>query len=129
MGASHRTIPAVDASSQQFVHLADVGDLVSARVCVAVLGSEGIEARVHGEALGPYPVTVGRMAVTQIWVQESAVERAQELMLEAEIEHALGAEVRGGAIADREALPMKVIALLVAGLLAAAVIRALVRVF
>ena len=69
------------------------------------------------------------MAVTQIWVQEGEVERAQQLMLEAEIEHALGPEVRGGAIADREALPMKIVALLVAGLLAAAVIQAVVRVF
>jgi hypothetical protein len=114
---------------EHFVHLADVGDLVSARVCVAVLGSDGIEARLHGESLGPYPVTVGRMAVTQIWVPESAVERAKELMLEAEIEHALGAEVRGGAIADREALPMKLIALLVAAVLGAAVVRAALRVF
>ncbi len=111
------------------MHLADVGDLVSARVCVAVLGSDGIEARLHGESLGPYPVTVGRMAVTQIWVPESAVERAKVLMLEAEIEHALGAEVRGGAIADREALPMKLIALLVAIVLGAAVVRAALRVF
>lgn len=74
-------------------------------------------------------MTVGRMAVTQIWVPEIAVERAKELMLEAEIEHALGAEVRGGAIADREALPMKLIALIVAVLLGAAVVQAALRVF
>ncbi len=96
---------------------------------MAVLGSEGIEARLHGESLGPYPMTVGRMAVTQIWVPEILVERAKELMLEAEIEHALGAEIRGGAIADREALPMKLIALLVAIMLGAAVIQAALRVF
>jgi len=94
-----------------------------------VLGSEGIEARVHGESLGPYPVTVGRMAVTQIWVPESTLERARELMLEAEIEHALGAEARGGAIADREALPMRLVALAVAAVLAVAVLRAVLRVF
>lgn len=103
--------------------------MVSARVCVAVLGSEGIEARLHGESLGPYPMTVGAMAVTQVWVPESSVDLAKELMLEAEIEHALGAEVRGGAVADREALPMKVVALLVAAVLATAVIRAVLRVF
>lgn len=102
---------------------------MSARVCVAVLGSNGIEARVHGESLGPYPVTVGRMAVTQIWVPESALERARELMIEAEIDHALGAEVRGGAIADREALPMKLVALIIAAVLATAVLRAVLRVF
>lgn len=102
---------------------------MSARVCAAVLGADGIEARLHGESLGPYPVTVGRMAVTQIWVPQRSLDRAKELMLEAEIEHALGAEVRGGAIADREALPMKLMALAVALVLAAAVVRAVLRVF
>jgi hypothetical protein len=119
----------VELHRTPFVHLADVGDLVSARVCVAVLGSEGIEARLHGESLGPYPVTVGRMAVTQVWVAEDDLDRARELMVEAEIEHALGPEVRGGAIADREALPMRVMALVLAVLVAAAVVRALMRVF
>jgi len=119
----------VEQPRQQFVHLADVGDLVAARVCAAVLGADGIEARLHGESLGPYPMTVGRMAVTQIWVPGHAVERAKELMTEAEIEHALGSEVRGGAIADREALPMKLVALGIAVVLATAVVRALMRVF
>jgi hypothetical protein len=114
---------------EQFVHLADVGDLVSARVCAAVLGSDGIEARLHGESLGPYPVTVGRMAVTQIWVAERDLERARQLMVEAEIDHALGTEIRGGAIGDPEALPMKVIALVVATILATAVVAAALRVF
>lgn len=96
---------------------------------MAVLGADGIEARLHGEALGPYPMTVGRMAVTQIWVPSHALDRAKELMTEAEIEHALGTEVRGGAIADREALPMKLVALVLALVLAAAVVLALMRVF
>ncbi len=119
----------MEERSEQFVHLADVGDLVSARVCVAVLGSEGINARVHGESLGPYPVTVGRMAVTQIWVPQSKIARARDILTEAEIDHVLSPEVRGGAIADREALPMKVVAAVVATILAAAVIQAAMRVF
>jgi hypothetical protein len=117
------------ADREQFVHLADVGDLVSARVCAAVLGADGIEVRLHGESLGPYPVTVGRMAVTQVWVAERDRERAQQLMVEAEIDHAMGTEVRGGAIADREALPMKLVALILAGILAIAVVAAALRVF
>jgi len=84
---------------------------------------------VHGETLGPYPVTVGRMAVTQIWVPESRLDRACEVLLEAEIEHALAAEVRGGAVVDREALPMKVLALLVVIVLVTAIVRAVVGVF
>ncbi len=64
-----------------------------ARICVAVLGSEGIEARVHGESLGPYRMTVGRMAVIQIWVPANTVELARKVMVEAEIEHVLGAKV------------------------------------
>ncbi|MEE9297617.1 MAG: DUF2007 domain-containing protein [Acidimicrobiia bacterium] len=119
----------MDRTAEPFVHLADVGDLVSARVCAALLGSEGIEARLHGESLGPYPVTVGRMAVTQIWVPESAVERGKEVMLRAEIEHALGPEVRTGALANPEAIPMRLLALILVVVLAAAVIRLLVRVF
>ena len=106
-----------------------MGDLASARVCAALLGSEGIEARLHGEALGPYPVTVGRMAITQIWVPEGALERAREVMVRAEIEHALGPEVRSGALAPREALPMRLIAFVLVVALAGAVIRLLMRVF
>ena len=82
-----------------------------------------------GESLGPYPVTVGRMAVTQIWVPESTLERARELMLETEIEHALGTEVRGGTIANTETLPIRVVALALAGVLAWAVLRAVLWVF
>jgi hypothetical protein len=115
--------------AEPFVHLADVGDMVAARVCVAVLGSEGIEVRLHGESLGPYPVTIGRMAVTQIWVPESSVDRAAEVMLEAEIEHVLGVEQRGGALGDRESLPMRVMALVLLGSVSAAVVRYLMRVF
>jgi hypothetical protein len=119
----------MEAEVSPFVHLADVGDLASARVCAAVLGSEGIEVRIHGESLGPYPMTVGRMAVTQLWVPAPDLERASELMVEAEVEHTLGVEQRGGALADPGALPMRLIALFVAAILATAVVRALMRVF
>lgn len=119
----------MEIRDEPFVHLADIGDLVSARVCAALLGSEGIETRLHGEALGPYPVTVGRMAITQLWVPQSEVDRAAEIMLEAEIDHVLGPEVRSGAVADPGALPMRLVALGVVAVLAAAVVVALMRVF
>jgi hypothetical protein len=119
----------MEPASAPYVHLADVGDLVSARVCAAVLGSAGIEARLHGESLGPYPVTVGKMAVTQIWVPEPDLDEARQVMMEAEIDHVLGTEERGGAIGDREALPMRLLALVMAGVVAAAVVGYLMRVF
>lgn len=113
----------------RFVHLADLGDLLSARVAAAVLEDSGIEVRVHGESLGPYPVTVGRMAVTQLWVRSGDVEEASLVMLESEIEHTLGAELRGGSIVDRGSLPMRIGALVLAVALVAAVVRELMRVF
>jgi hypothetical protein len=49
--------------------VATVADLNEANVAAARLHSEGFEARVHGEATGPFPVTIGRLAETQIWVR------------------------------------------------------------
>lgn len=117
------------ASSERFVHFADVGDLAVAHLCVAVLADAGIEARVHGEALGPYPVRIGRLAITQIWVREGDVPEARVVMLESEIDHTLGTEVRGGAVADPGSLPMRIGALAVLGVLLWAVVRELMRVF
>lgn len=115
--------------TDRFVHLADVGDLIAARLCAAVLTDAGIETRVHGESLGPYPVTVGRMAVTQLWVRESDLEEAQLVMIETEIEHTLGAEVHTSALVDPGSLPMRIGALVVAAILVFAVVRELMRVF
>jgi len=116
-------------TTDRFVHLADVGDLITAQICVALLADAGIEARVHGESLGPYRVTVGRMAVTQIWVPGSYVEEAGAVLMEAEIDHALGTEVRGGALSNPSALPMRLAAALIGGILLFAVVRELMRVF
>lgn len=119
----------MDHGHERFVHLADLGDLASAQLCAAVLSDSGIEARVHGESLGPYPVTVGRLAVTQIWVRESDLEEARIVMLETEIDHTLGAEVHTAAIVDPGSLPMRIGALTVAVILVFAVVRELMRVF
>lgn len=51
-----------------FVCLARVYDPNLARVAAARLQSEGLAVRVHGESTGPFPVTVGALAETQIWV-------------------------------------------------------------
>ncbi len=51
-----------------FVCLARVYDPDLARVAAARLRSEGLAVRVHSETAGPFPVTVGALAETQIWV-------------------------------------------------------------
>lgn len=69
----------------RFVRLATVGDVNTARILAARLQSEGIEVRIHGDALGPYPMTVGSFAETQLWVLSDRVEEASRLLLDAEI--------------------------------------------
>jgi hypothetical protein len=125
-------VPPYDAAMEppdRFVLLAEVGDLLAARVSAAVLGDAGIESRLRGESLGPYPMTVGRMAVTEIWVMESDMAEARLVMLESEIEHTLGADVRSGAVADPNSLPMQVIAAGAGVILVFAVVWELMRVF
>jgi hypothetical protein len=76
---------------ERFLHLATVGDLALARICAARLEAEGIEVRLRGESLGPYPVTVGQLAATEIWVPAGRLEEAGSVMLEAEVDLHLGA--------------------------------------
>ena len=60
----------------RFVKIATVGDITAGNVLAARLRSEGIEVRVHSQAFGPYPVTVGNMAETELWVLTDRVEEA-----------------------------------------------------
>ena len=69
---------------QPLVTLTRVGDLTSAHLLAARLQTEGVDARIRGEALGPYPVTVGRMAVTEILVPADAFDDATKLLAELE---------------------------------------------
>jgi hypothetical protein len=121
--------------TERFVLLATLGDPASARLCAALLESEGIEARVHSESFGPYPMTVGEMATARVWVPESRVSQAQQIMVEAEIAHVLG-----GVGDDRErdtgrggpgpgAAAWRLVALTVAVIVLILAARALLRVF
>lgn len=74
-------------TGDHFVPLAAMGDLASARIAAAVLEADGIETRLHGEALGPYRLTVGEMAVVELWVRRSRRDAAQQLLDEAAIEN------------------------------------------
>jgi hypothetical protein len=54
--------------SAPYVCLAKISDINLANVAAARLKSEGVASRLHGEALGPFPMTIGRFAETQLWV-------------------------------------------------------------
>jgi hypothetical protein len=88
--------------SPGFVLLSTVSDLASARVLAARLESEGIEVRLHGESLGPYRLTVGDWALTELWVAGDRLDEARGVMLAAEVDAVLG-EASGGAEEGRAA--------------------------
>ncbi len=72
-----------------FVRATTVGDLVAGQVLAARLRAEGIEVRLHSEALGPYPTTVGRLAETELWVPQDRLEEAAQILLDSEVRNAL----------------------------------------
>ena len=78
-----------DDEPARFVPLTKVGDMTAARILAARLQAEGIEVRVHSQAFGPYPVTVGQMAETELWVLSDRVEEASRILLDAEINDAI----------------------------------------
>ena len=119
----------MDPVPVRMVSLARFGDEASARIAAALLESSGIGTRLHGESLGPYKMTVGGMAVTEIWVEEPDLQDAIEILTISEIDHTLSPPLRGGAVGDPLNLPMRVVAGVMAVILAAAVVRALMRVF
>jgi hypothetical protein len=75
----------------RFVRIARVGDVSRARILAALLAAEDIAVRLHSEALGPYPVTVGELAQTELWVPEDRVDEASAILLHADVNDALGA--------------------------------------
>jgi hypothetical protein len=78
-----------EPSYAHFIPLATVGNLSTAHLLAARLDAEGIEVRVHGEAQGPYPMTVGGFASVQLWVLNDKVEEARTILLDAEVNDAL----------------------------------------
>lgn len=69
--------------------LTKVSDPNLAHLLGAKLADEGIECRLRGEALGPYRLNVGAMAVTEIWIPEHSLEEARLVMLAAETDAAV----------------------------------------
>ena len=62
--------------------LATLADPAAAELCAALLRSEGIDSRLRGESLGPYRLTIGAMAATQVWVPVSRLDDARSLVLQ-----------------------------------------------
>ena len=64
----------------RFTCVATIGDPAEARVAAARLQHEGLTVRVHGEADGPFPVTVGPFAATQLWVAADEADAATAVL-------------------------------------------------
>ena len=62
-----------------------------ARVLVARLASEGIEARLSGAVDSPYGVTVGDLARVDVYVPDDQVEDARYVLLSDEVDATLAA--------------------------------------
>ena len=110
----------------RFVPLTRVGDILRARVLAALLESEGIAVRLHSESLGPYPVTVGQLALTELWVPNDRMDEASAVLLDADVNDAIGA-----VDSDRR-LPvpeLRFVAAAMITLVALAVVLRLMRVF
>ena len=66
------------------VLLARVSDANEANLLRARLDSEGIDAHIRGEALGPYRLNIGAMAVTEIWIPPDRMDEARLILLAAD---------------------------------------------
>ena len=65
---------------EPFVPLVTIGDPNEAQIVAARLRAAGIPVRMHGENFGPYPITLGELADTEIWVGREDVDRATDIL-------------------------------------------------
>lgn len=114
----------------RFVKIATVGDITAGNVLAARLRSEGIEVRIHSQALGPYPMTVGNMADTELWVLTDRVEQANSILLDAEVTSAIASadpEIEDFATTRR--YDMQIIALTLGAVMVGLFMLAILRVY
>ncbi len=78
------------AMESNYVLLVSVGDPNRAMLLRARLEAEGIEASVRGEALGPYRLNIGAMAVTELWIPPERMEEARLILLAADADAVVG---------------------------------------
>ena len=123
---SQGTIP----EPSRFVRLTTVGDLTAGNLLAARLRAEGIEVRVHSPSHGPYPVTVGRLAETELWVPQDRIDAASSILLEAEVSDAIGAaDPDIDHVATDRPVDMQIIALIVGAILVGVFVVTILRVY
>ena len=115
--------------TSRFVRIATVSDLATGQVLAARLRSENIDVRLHSQAFGPYPMTVGHLAEAELWVASDRVEEAGRILLDAEVRDAIAP-----AEADPNPQPtlptsLRMVALGVGLILAAMWVARIIRVF
>jgi len=114
----------------RFVKIATVGDITAGNVLAALLRSEGIEVRIHSQAFGPYPVTVGNMAETELWVLTDRVEQANSILLDAEVSSAIaGADPEMPDFAKTRRFDMQIVALTLGAVMVGLFMLAILRVY
>lgn len=122
--------PMPDEPYGHFIKLATVGDLTTARVLAARLESEGIDVRLHSEAFGPYPVTVGRLAEAELWIMNDRLEDARTVLLDAEVTAALSpAEPDAPPLSRGLPVEIRIAAVALAAILATLWVLRIVRMF
>ena len=80
---SARITPMSDKKAP-FVPLLTVGDPNEAQITAARLRAAGIDVRMHGENFGPYPISLGELADTEIWVRADQVDKASAVITNTE---------------------------------------------
>jgi len=70
------------------VRLTQVHGSFAARVLLARLADEGIDARLRGPVDGPYRFTIGEMARVEVFVPEDQIDDAAYVLLANEVEDA-----------------------------------------
>jgi hypothetical protein len=69
-----------ETDSGNYEPLAVIGDPAAANLLGALLRSEGIPVRMHGETYGPYPVSVGGLAQVEVWVAADRLADARAIL-------------------------------------------------
>jgi len=69
-----------DQPSGAYEPLTKIGDPAEANILAAMLRSEGVPVRLHGESFGPYPVSIGELAEVEVWVGADHLEAARAVL-------------------------------------------------
>ena len=119
----------LEEGRSQFVRIATVSDLATGQVLAARLRAEEIEVRLHSEALGPYPVTVGHLAEAELWVPSDRMAEAGKILLDAEVRDAIAPAEPEHSSRAVVPVPLRIAALGVGVILTAMWVARIIRVF